>query len=209
MFKKWVQHDKNDNFKDDAFIEDIIVSNREKPVEGINRPLKNKSKNTILKGNKLIGDITVTCDLELSGEIVGNITSEKNSTIVIKGICKGNITTREGNIEIEGELKGGNITAGNNIKISGKFHGGEVKAQGRIILNGEFNGKIEASEIEIGPEARGTAEFFYKEYISISKGANIEGQICKLPAELTLVKTQPDTKKQEMVVPAAKKASGA
>lgn len=203
MFKKWAQ---NDN--DDVYIEDAIVSNREKPVEGISKPIKSKTKNTILKGNKLIGDINVTCDLELSGEIVGNITSEKNSNILIKGICKGNITTREGSIEIEGELKEGNITAGNNIKISGKFDGGEVKAQGRIIINGAFNGKIEANEIEIGPEAQGTGELFYKDYISISKGANIEGQICKLPAELTLVKNQPDKKKQEMA-PSAKKASGA
>ncbi|NOZ68200.1 MAG: hypothetical protein GXP46_02905 [Deferribacteres bacterium] len=38
-----------------------------------------KKINTILKGSKLIGNINVTCDLELSGDVEGDIISEKNS----------------------------------------------------------------------------------------------------------------------------------
>jgi cytoskeletal protein CcmA (bactofilin family) len=173
MFKK-----RGQNENDTVSVEGTLVHSEKKPVEEAGRPVMDKSKNTILKGNKLIGDITVSCDLELSGEIEGNITSEKNSNIVIKGVCRGSIETREGNVDIEGELKGGNITAGNNVRIAGKFEGGEVKAQGRITIDGEFNGKLEGNEIEIGADARGTGEIFYKDYISVAKGALIEGQVC-------------------------------
>jgi cytoskeletal protein CcmA (bactofilin family) len=149
--------------------------------------------NTILKGSKLIGDINVTCDLELSGEIEGNITSELNSNIVIKGCCKGNIYTREGNVVIDGELNSGDIIAGNNVKISGKFNGGEVKAKGKIYINGEFQGRLEANEIEVGPGASGNGELLYRECISIAKGAKIEGQISKVQEELKLVKAPPES----------------
>lgn len=150
--------------------------------------------NTILKGSKLTGDINVTCDLDLSGEVEGNIISEQDSNIVIKGICRGNIRTREGNVDIEGELIGGDVTAGGNVKISGKFNGGTVKAKDKIYVNGEFKGKLESNEIEIGPDAKGKGEMLYNEYISISKGAQVEAQISQLQKELKTVKKSPDMK---------------
>lgn len=170
MFEKWNQDTK-------------IKNNKSKEIPIISE------KNTILKGSKLIGDIHVTCDLELSGEIEGNITSEQDSNIIIKGSCKGNITTREGNVSIDGELKSGNIMAGNDVNISGKFNGGEVKAEGRIHIKGEFKGRLEANEIEIGPDASGSGELLYKESISISKGARVEVQISRVQEELKLVKS--------------------
>ena len=157
--------------------------------------------NTILKGSKLIGNINVSCNLELSGDVEGNITSERNSNIVIKGTCKGNIKTKEGNVNIEGELNTGNIIAGNNVRITGKFNGGEVTAKGRIYINGEFNGKLEGNEIEIGPNARGKGELFYRENISVSRGAKIEGQICRIQKELTLVKGSTERKVVDIKTP--------
>ncbi len=177
MFNKWGQ---------DA------ETNAKNPVEiSENIPEKKtiSKKNTILKGSKLIGDINITCDLELSGEIEGNITSQLDSNIVIKGSCKGNIVTKEGSVAIEGELHSGNINAGNNVDISGRFNGGEVVAEGIIHINGEFKGKLKANEIEIGPEASGSGELFYKESISISKGARVEGYISRVQEELKLVKS--------------------
>lgn len=150
--------------------------------------------NTILKGSKLTGDINVTCDLELSGEVEGNISSEQNSNIVIKGICKGNIKTREGNVDIEGELINGDIIAGGDAKITGKFNGGMVKAKGKIYVNGEFKGKLESNEIEIGPNAQGKGELLYNEYISISRGAQVEVQISQIHEELKVVKKSTDMK---------------
>ncbi len=144
--------------------------------------LGKRAVNTILKGSKLTGDINVTCDLELSGEVEGNIKATEDSNIVIKGTCSGNIETK-GSVEIDGELKSGNISAGNDVKISGKFNGGEVKAKGRIYINGVFNGKLEGSEVEIGSKAQGTGEITYKEYISISKGAKVEIQISRVQKE--------------------------
>ena len=177
MFKKWGQHSEEEPER----------------AKKISEPIPEKSiipeKNTILKGSKLIGDINLTCDLELSGDIEGNITSEQNSNIVIKGICKGNISTREGNVTIDGELISGDIIAGNNVKILGSFNGGEVKAKNRIYIDGEFQGRLEANEIEIGPDASGNGELLYRESISIAKGANIEGQISRIQEELKLVKS--------------------
>jgi cytoskeletal protein CcmA (bactofilin family) len=177
--------------------------------------LRKQNANTILKGSKLIGDINVTCDMELSGDIEGNITSEQNSNIVIKGFCKGNIDTREGNVNIEGELLSGNITAGSDVIIAGKFSGGEINAKGKIRIEGEFDGKLQADEIEIGPRAQGKGEVIYREYISISKGAKIEGQISKVEgqtskvqSELKLIKNVPETGVADSETP-AQEMSGA
>lgn len=181
MFKKWGQ-----DTGDDAM-------NMQK--ENIHGEGIAKKSNTILKGSKLTGDITVTCDLELSGDIEGNITSGQDSSIVIKGACKGNIDTKEGDVMIEGSLDG-SITAGRDVRISGRFRGGDVKTKGRILVDGEFDGAIEGSEIEIGPHAKGHGELLYREHIQISRGANIEGHISKLPAELKLVDNKPATKEK-------------
>ncbi len=191
MFKKWANEDEENNMN----------NNLESPLEGksttkvLKQPGISPDKtNSILKGSKLIGDINVTCDLELSGEIQGNIISKTNSNIIIKGICKGNIETKEGSVNIEGELNGGNITAGNDVIISGKFSGGEIKAKRRIQINGEFNGKLEADEIEIGSGSQGKGELLYREYISIAKGAKIEAQVMQTQKELKLVKPTEDKK---------------
>jgi len=191
MFKKWANENEENNMN----------NNEESPLEGkskapvLKQPGISPDKtNSILKGSKLIGDINVTCDLELSGEIQGNIISKTNSNIIIKGICKGNIETKEGSVNIEGELNGGNITAGNDVVISGKFRGGEIKAKRRIQINGEFDGKLEADEIEIGSGSHGKGELLYREYISIAKGAKIEAQIMQTQKELKLVKPAEDKK---------------
>ena len=173
--------------------EEINVNNHENVfVEGTSK--KTQKINTILKGSKLTGDININYDLELSGEVEGNISSEQNSNIVIKGVCKGNITTKEGNVEIEGELLKGDISAGGDVKITGKFNGGMVKAKGRITAHGEFTGKFESNEIEIGPNARGKGELLYKEYISVAKGAQIEAKISQIHEEQEEVKKSSDAK---------------
>ncbi len=191
MFKKWANENEENN----------INNNEESHLEGksktqvLKQPGISPDKtNSILKGSKLIGDINVTCDLELSGEIQGNIISNTNSNIIIRGICKGNIETKEGSVNIEGELNGGNITAGNDVVISGKFSGGEIKAKRRIQINGEFDGKLEADEIEIGSGSHGKGELLYREYISIAKGAKIEAQVMQTQKELKLVKPTEDKK---------------
>jgi cytoskeletal protein CcmA (bactofilin family) len=167
---------------------------QEVPVRSPGAAARSSNVNKILKGSKLIGDINITCDLELSGDVEGNITSMQDSNILIKGICKGNIETKEGSVDIEGELRGGNITAGKDVKISGKFNGGEVKAVGKIFVDGEFNGKLEGNDIEIGANSSGKGELFYKEYIAISRGAKVDVQISQAKEALKEVKTPPKKK---------------
>ena len=164
------------------------------PVRPSGTAVRSPSVNKILKGSKLTGDINVSCDLEVSGDVDGNITSMQNSNILIKGVCKGNIETKEGSVDIEGELRGGNITAGKDVKISGKFNGGEVKAGGKIFIDGEFNGKLEGNDIEIGANSSGKGEIFYKEYISISRGAKVDVQISQTKEAFKEIKTPPKTK---------------
>ncbi len=204
MFKNW--GDQNEKSGLDST---EIKNNGEEvsPAQTVTSMNKNRETNTILKGSRLIGDINISCNMELSGEIEGNITSINDSNIVIKGTCKGNIETKEGNVEIIGELQVGNITSGNNVIIAGKFNGGEIAAAGKIQLNGQFNGKIEGNEIEVGPNANGKGELHYREIISIAKGANIECQIRKAPNELKLIKT--DGEKDVKTVPPVKEISKA
>jgi cytoskeletal protein CcmA (bactofilin family) len=152
------------------------------PVRPSATAVRSSSVNKILKGSKLVGDVE------------GNITSMQDSNILIKGVCKGNIETKEGSVDIEGELRGGNITAGKDVKISGKFNGGEVKAGGKIFVDGEFNGKLEGNDIEIGANSSGKGEIFYKEYISISRGAKVDVQISQTKEALKEVKIPPKTK---------------
>jgi len=139
--------------------------------------------NNILKGSKVTGDINITCDLVLSGDVEGNITAREDSNIVIKGSCKGNIATRRGDIDIRGELQSGKITTEGNVSISGKFTGGEVKAGGQIYVNCEFTGRLEGNEIEIGPHANIRGEVFYKEFITVSRGAKVEVHLCRIEDE--------------------------
>ena len=152
---------------------------------------RNPKVNQILKGSKLTGDINVTCDLEVSGDVDGNITSLQQSNILIKGICKGNIDTKEGSVNIEGELQGGNITAGKDVNISGKFNGGEIRAGGKIFVNGKFSGKLEGNDIEIGANSTGKGEIFYREFISISRGAKVDVKISQAKEALKEVKAPP------------------
>ena len=71
-------------------------------AESMDAGISNSKVNTILKGSKLTGDINVTCDVELSGDIEGNIKAVQNSKIVIKGTCNGMVEAREGSVYIEG-----------------------------------------------------------------------------------------------------------
>ncbi|NBX77219.1 MAG: polymer-forming cytoskeletal protein [Proteobacteria bacterium] len=141
-----------------------------------------KKINSILKGSRLKGDILVTCDLELSGEILGNITARESSSVWIKGSCKGNIETLSGNVQIDGEMIEGNISAGGDVHITGKFLGGSVIAGGKCYIDGEFSGKIEATDIEIGPNAKIKGQLHYREGLSILRGAKVSGALNPLEA---------------------------
>ena len=180
----------NKEHKKNELTEDV---SKDVPVRPSGTVARSSSVNKILKGSKLTGDINVSCDLEMSGDVEGNITSMQKSNILIKGVCRGNIETKEGSVDIEGELRGGNISAGKDVKISGKFNGGEVKAVGKIFVDGEFNGKLEGNDIEIGPNSSGKGEIFYKEHISISRGAKVDVQISQSKEALKEVKTPPKT----------------
>ena len=163
-----------------------------------------KRTNTILKGSKMTGDITISSDLELSGDVEGSIRSLGDSNIVLKGNCKGNIETKEGSVNLEGSLEGGNITAGKEVRITGKFNGGEIKAKNKIYIDGEFNGRLEANEIEIGPSAFGKGELHYKDVISIAKGAKVNVQIGQLQSE---VKADDKNQVRETFVPGPDKGA--
>jgi cytoskeletal protein CcmA (bactofilin family) len=156
--------------------------------------------NNILKGSKLTGDINVSYDLELSGEVEGNIRAEKNSNIVIRGICKGNIKTEEGSVNIEGELNGGDIISGKDVRVTGKFLGGKIEAKGNIYVNGEFEGRLDGNEVEIGSQATGKGEIFYKEYVSILKGAKIETQVNMVQKEIKAEKKPAEGKPEDKKV---------
>ena len=204
MFNKKTYHglvEDNKKFKTTGSNDKKIEQNetasdvpKDVPIRPSEPAVTKSSVNKIIKGSKLLGDINVTGDLELSGDVEGNITSMQESNILIKGVCKGNIETKEGSVAIEGELRGGNITAGKDVKISGKFNGGEVKAGGKIFVDGEFNGKLEGNDIEIGANSRGKGEIFYKENISISRGAKVDVQISQTKEALKEVATPPKTK---------------
>lgn len=177
------------------------------PVKPADPPARSSNVNKILKGSKLIGDINVTCDLEVSGDVDGNISSMQDSNITIKGTCKGNIETKEGSVDIQGDLQGGNITAGKDVRISGRFSGGEIRAAGKIFVNGEFNGKLEGSDVEIGANSKGKGEIFYSEFISISRGAKVDVQIAQAKQGLKEVKSPVKQKKMD-TEPVMKSAEG-
>ncbi len=173
------------------------------PVPAPKSTTGQRTVNRILKGSRMAGDVQVDCDMELSGEVEGNITSETDSNIVIKGVCKGGITTKEGSVSIQGELKGGDIVAGSDVTITGKFGGGKVSARGKIHVDGEFNGVLEAQEIEVGPSAKGAGRLLYRDSISIAKGAQIEGEIARIAVKEQVVVEQP---KKAVATPASESA---
>jgi cytoskeletal protein CcmA (bactofilin family) len=151
----------------------------EKPEKKPVQVNEGQQTNRIVKGSKLTGNIIIAYDLELNGDVEGNITSEQKSNIVIKGNCKGNIKTKEGNVDLIGCMDKGDITAGGNITITGRFKGGRAEANGKLFIDGEFSGTLAGKEIEVGPRAIGKGELYYSEFISIARGASVEAQISK------------------------------
>jgi cytoskeletal protein CcmA (bactofilin family) len=159
--------------------------------------------NTVCKGNKVTGNMVVSQDLQMNGDIEGNITAENNASIFIKGTCKGNIDAKGGSVEIEGEMSGGNISAGGHVNVTGKFLGGKIKAKDKIHINGEFTGNLESNEVELGAAARGRGEILYKETLCIQKGAKMEGKITRVEAERMI---GPERKSEGKEEPAPKKS---
>jgi len=206
MFKKWgsdsgsavVNGNGDKTVKTDNAAGVGTVEKSENVTREIKPAAMPKRTNTILKGSKLKGDINVTSDLELSGDVEGNIRSLQDSNIVLKGNCKGNIETKDGSVNIEGTLEGGNISAGKEVRITGKFKGGEVKAKNKIYVDGEFNGRLEANEIEIGSNASGDGELHYKEFISIARGAKVNVQIGKSQPEPKMIDKSQEKKTPEI-----------
>ncbi len=206
MFKKWNAEGEGNNNGGNG----VQSATIEKKTEGAKQakdtpkpPVSSsaalpKRSNTILKGSKLTGDIHVTSDLELSGDVEGNIKSDQDCNIILKGNCKGNIETKGGSVSIDGSLEGGNIIAGKDVTISGKFSGGEVTAKNKVYVDGAFSGKLTANEVEIGSNANGKGEIHYKEYISISRGARIEAQISQGQPDLKVVKDVPQNIQQNV-----------
>jgi len=203
MLKKWGAEKNNANT-------DSIEKDQQKDINKTTENMTSdkttgeRKVNNILKGSKVTGDINVTCDLVLSGDVEGNITAKDNSSIVIKGSCKGNIKSERGDVDIRGELKSGNITTDGNVSISGKFTGGEVTAKGKIFVNCEFTGRLEGNEVEIGPKAHVKGELFYKEYISVSRGAKVEVHLCRIQEESKVENKTPEKKVLDMKAPVQK-----
>ncbi len=135
--------------------------------------------NTICKGSKITGNMVVSQDLQMDGDLEGNITAENNASIFIKGTCKGNIDAKGGSVEIEGEMSGGNISAGGHVKVTGKFLGGKIQAKDKILINGEFTGSLESNDVELGSAARGKGEILFREALCIQKGAKVEGKVTR------------------------------
>ena len=206
MLKKWVSE--KSNVHTESFEKDSPKDNSNMIAPAMpDKRTSEKKVNHILKGSKVTGDINVTCDLVLSGDLEGNITALEDSNIVIKGSCKGNIATRRGDIDIRGELQSGKISTEGNVSISGKFTGGEVKAGGQIYVNCEFTGRLEGNEIEIGPHANIRGELFYKEFITVSRGAKVEVHLCRIQEEPKGANKAPEKKVVDMKLP-VKELSG-
>ena len=152
--------------------------------------------NAICKGSKITGNIVVSQDLQMNGDIEGNITAENNASIFIKGTCKGNIEAKGGSVEIEGEMSGGNISAGGYVKVTGKFLGGKIQAKDRIHINGEFTGSLESNVVELGDAARGKGEILYKETLSVQQGAKVEGKVTRAGASMPGPERKPERKEE-------------
>jgi cytoskeletal protein CcmA (bactofilin family) len=162
--------------------------------------------NTICKGSKVTGNMFISQDLQMNGDLQGDITADNNASIFIKGTCKGNIDAKGGSVEIEGEMSGGNISAGGYVKVSGKFLGGKIQAKDKIHINGEFTGSLESNEVELGASARGKGEILYKETLCIQQGAKMEGNVTRAGAERMAVPAVPEQKPELKEEPKPKKS---
>ena len=152
--------------------------------------------NAIFKGSKITGNMVVSQDLQMNGDLEGNITAENNASIFIKGTCKGNIEAKGGSVEIEGEMSGGNISAGVYVKVTGKFLGGKIQAKDKIHINGEFTGSLESNVVELGDAARGKGEILYKETLSVQQGAKVEGKFTRAGAATPGPERKPERKEE-------------
>ncbi len=175
----------------------IEVKAPEKNIEASAVNTAEQGINAICKGSKITGNMVVSQDLQMNGDLEGNITADNKASIFIKGTCKGNIDAKGGSVEIEGEMSGGNISAGGYVKVTGKFLGGKIQAKDKILINGAFTGSLESNEVELGPEARGKGEILFKEAICIQRGAKMDGKVTRVEAErMPAAERKPERKEE-------------
>ena len=148
------------------------------------KDLSHHRTNILVKGSDICGDIQVSGDLLLSGDILGDISSDTKSNVTVQGTCKGNIKTG-GNVTVFGSVEQGDITSSGAVTINGSFRGGGARANEKITVKGTFSGMLQSKEILLGANAEGMAEIIYEENISVEKGAKIQGRISmgKMSAE--------------------------
>jgi cytoskeletal protein CcmA (bactofilin family) len=195
-------------FEQETETEPILNERPEPPVVSEvkqQKPHSIQKPNTIVKGSKLTGDIIISYDLELDGEVEGNITSEEKSNIIIKGNCNGNIKTKDGSVDIKGSMVNGDIISGGDLRITGKFNGGKAESKGKVYVDGEFSGLLHGNEVEIGPNAAGKGELFYKEFISIARGAKVDVKINRQEAAQKDKKKETESKVINMELPVQEK----
>lgn len=113
--------------------------------------------NKIIEGTKIVGDVIADQNMQIDGEIKGNITTSAKIFIGENGVVNGNLTCVEA--EIEGTINGtlsieGLLTLRNTSKINGDIFTTRIQIDEGAAFNGVCNmgTKPSASIMQPTPE---------------------------------------------------------
>ncbi len=113
--------------------------------------------NKIIEGTKIVGDVIADQNMQIDGEIKGNITTSAKIFIGENGVVNGNLTCVEA--EIEGTINGtlsieGLLTLRNTSKINGDIFTTRIQIDEGAAFNGVCNmgAKPTASRMHASPQ---------------------------------------------------------
>ncbi len=103
--------------------------------------------NVIVEGSKVIGDIITESNLRIDGEVLGNVTSASKVVIGVNGKVKGNLASKDADIEgyVEGIIKTENLLAlRNNANVTGEI----TTAKIQVDEGANFSGNCKMSNMK-------------------------------------------------------------
>lgn len=145
------------------------------PPDFLDTPLEEPREfaTIIAPGTIVRGSVESECDVEVYGEVQGDIISAKD--LKLKGKIRGNATG--GNVELSGLLMVGNIVAtGVATMDSTSEVEGDVTAK-TVIMDGKIWGNVQVSDLLSLERNAVICGRVFAEKLSVDEGAVIQGEI--------------------------------
>ena len=125
------------------------------------------------KGARIVGTLEVAGDLEVQGEIQGDITCQNK--IIVTGVVDGNITTCD--VDLDNAIVTGDINCTGDLHLSTSATVAGNCAAMNVVCGGRIKGDVNAQESATFEEKAALVGNLTARDIEIQKGAVLQGSV--------------------------------